>query len=331
MAPSGVKGFSYVPMYMEDKVQKRISVADVDPLLLYGRRDAHLTAIERRFSVKVVARGEEVTLEGEPGSVEQAASLLEKLKGLIREARLDEADVRFALDFLSEEGRLPPPEVVLSTRRGPIRPRSVGQYLYIQAIRSYDVVFGIGPAGTGKTYLAVAMAVAALKERKVSKIVLSRPAVEAGESLGFLPGDLLEKVDPYLRPLYDALEDMLPPDKLKALLESRTIEVIPLAYMRGRTLNSAFAILDEAQNTLPVQMKMFLTRLGIASKAVITGDITQIDLPDPGASGLVQIQKILAGVEGVKFVYLSEQDVVRHKLVRDIIRAYDRFKGEATG
>ena len=317
---------------MEDKVQKRISVAGVDPLLLYGRRDAHLTAIERKFSVKVVARGEEVMLEGEPDSVEQAANLLEKLKGLIeRGTRLDETDVSFALDFLSEEGKLPPPEVVLSTHRGPIRPRSVGQYLYIQAIRSYDVVFGIGPAGTGKTFLAVAMAVAALKERKVSKIVLSRPAVEAGESLGFLPGDLLEKVDPYLRPLYDALEDMLPPDKLKTLLESRTVEVIPLAYMRGRTLNSAFAILDEAQNTLPVQMKMFLTRLGIGSKAVITGDITQIDLPDPGASGLVQIQKILAGVEGVKFVYLSEQDVVRHKLVRDIIRAYDRFKGEATG
>lgn len=317
---------------MEDKVQKRISVAGVDPLLLYGKRDAHLMAIEQKFSVKVVARGEEVMLEGEPGSVEQAAGLLEKLKGLIeRGTRLDEADIGFALDFLSEEGKLPPPEIVLSTRRGSIRPRSVGQYLYIQAIRSYDVVFGIGPAGTGKTYLAVAMAVAALKERKVSKIVLSRPAVEAGESLGFLPGDLLEKVDPYLRPLYDALEDMLPPDKLKALLESRTVEVIPLAYMRGRTLNSAFAILDEAQNTLPVQMKMFLTRLGIGSKAVITGDITQIDLPDPGASGLVQIQKILGGVEGVKFVYLSDQDVVRHKLVRDIIKAYDRFKGKATG
>jgi len=313
-----------------EKVQKRISVAGVDPLLLYGRRDAHLTAIEQRFSVKVVARGEEVMVEGEPGRVEQAAGLLEKLKSLLESgARLDEVDLQVALEYLSEEGgRLLVPEVVLSTRRGSIRPRSVGQYLYVQAIRSYDVVFGIGPAGTGKTYLAVATAIAALKERKVSKIVLSRPAVEAGESLGFLPGDFLEKVDPYLRPLYDALEDMLPSEKLKVLLESRTIEVIPLAYMRGRTLNNAFAILDEAQNTVPVQMKMFLTRLGVGSKAVVTGDITQIDLPDPRSSGLVQIQKILADVEGVKFVYLSEQDVVRHRLVREIIKAYDRFKEE---
>ncbi|RKY62435.1 MAG: hypothetical protein DRP95_01535 [Candidatus Latescibacterota bacterium] len=317
---------------MGEKVRKRISVAGVDPLLLYGRRDAHLAAIERRFSVKVVARGEEVMVEGDPGRVEQAAGLLEKLKGLLENGvMLDEMDLQVALEYLSEEkGGLLVPEVILSTRRGPIRPRSVGQYLYVQAIRSYDVVFGIGPAGTGKTYLAVAMAVAALRERKVSKIVLSRPAVEAGESLGFLPGDFLEKVDPYLRPLYDALEDMLPPEKLKALLENRTIEVIPLAYMRGRTLNNAFAILDEAQNTLPVQMKMFLTRLGVGSKAVVTGDVTQIDLPDPKSSGLVQIQKILADVEGVKFVYLSEQDVVRHRLVREIIKAYDRFKDGGT-
>ncbi|HEX9912505.1 MAG TPA: PhoH family protein, partial [candidate division Zixibacteria bacterium] len=209
-----------------------------------------------------------------------------------------------------------------------IQPRTVGQRDYVRAMDQYDIVFSIGPAGTGKTYLAVAKAVAALKNKQVIRLVLVRPAVEAGESLGFLPGDIRAKVDPYLRPVYDALHDMLSAEKIRKLMELGIIEIVPLAFMRGRTLNSAYVILDEAQNTTVAQMKMFLTRLGVNSKAVITGDITQIDLEDKKASGLVQIQKILAGIKGIEFIYLTERDVVRHKLVQDIIKAYDRYEAE---
>ncbi|MCJ7498050.1 MAG: PhoH family protein [candidate division Zixibacteria bacterium] len=209
-----------------------------------------------------------------------------------------------------------------------IQPRTVKQRDYVRAMDQYDIVFSIGPAGTGKTYLAVAKAVAALKNKQVIRLVLVRPAVEAGENLGFLPGDIRAKVDPYLRPVYDALHDMLSAEKIRKLMELGIIEIVPLAFMRGRTLNSAYVILDEAQNTTVAQMKMFLTRLGVNSKAVITGDITQIDLEDKKASGLVQIQKILAGIEGIEFIYLSEKDVLRHKLVQDIIKAYDRYESE---
>ncbi|HTO93710.1 MAG TPA: PhoH family protein, partial [Bacteroidota bacterium] len=204
-----------------------------------------------------------------------------------------------------------------------------GARAYVSAVRANDIVFAIGPAGTGKTYMAVALAVAALKNSEITKIVLTRPAVEAGESLGFLPGDLKEKVDPYLRPLYDALDDMLPPEKLRNYIEKRIIEIAPLAYMRGRTLNNAFVILDEAQNASAMQMKMFLTRLGPNSRAIVTGDITQIDLPGTTSSGLVQIQEVLRGVEGIAFVYFDRNDVVRHRLVKDIIDAYDRYSGRA--
>jgi phosphate starvation-inducible PhoH-like protein len=213
-----------------------------------------------------------------------------------------------------------------------IRPKSAGQKKYVRLVKKNDIVFAVGPAGTGKTYLAVALAVASLKSNEAARIVLTRPAVEAGESLGFLPGDLKEKIDPYLRPLYDALDDMIAPDKLKGYLEKRIIEIAPLAYMRGRTLNNAFVILDEAQNASAMQMKMFLTRLGPNSRAIVTGDVTQIDLPNRAASGLVQIQQVLTGIDGIAFVYLDRNDVVRHRLVKDIIDAYERFQdGDPNG
>lgn len=218
--------------------------------------------------------------------------------------------------------------VILYTKKNAIKPRSEGQLAYYRSTQNNDIVFAIGPAGTGKTYLAVAVAVSKLKEKEVERIILCRPAVEAGESLGFLPGDLRDKVDPYLRPLYDALYEMVPLDKLKRQLESHVIEIAPLAYMRGRTLNNAFVILDEAQNTTPLQMKMFLTRLGANSKAIITGDITQIDLPAKATSGLVQITQILQNVEGIDFIFLTDKDVVRHKLVRKIINAYQDFNNQ---
>jgi phosphate starvation-inducible PhoH-like protein len=219
--------------------------------------------------------------------------------------------------------------VILYTKNQIIRAKTPGQREYLKQVRNNDIVFAVGPAGTGKTYMAVAFAVASLKNNEITKIVLTRPAVEAGESLGFLPGDLKEKVDPYLRPLYDALDDMLPGEKLRAYLEKRIIEIAPLAYMRGRTLNNAFVILDEAQNASAMQMKMFLTRLGPNSRAIVTGDITQIDLPNRMSSGLVQIQEVLRGIEGIAFVYFDRNDVVRHRLVKDIIDAYDKYHNDA--
>ncbi|MCD6169979.1 MAG: PhoH family protein [Candidatus Latescibacteria bacterium] len=322
------------------KISKRISIGDIDPIFLYGHHDCNLARLEERFGVKVIARGEHITFQGEDENVQRVSGLFSLLLERIHHGydpnNLDLVSTLECLDSstsaqvdLDEKKRLSEPavmssSVILASNRKVIRTKTPGQQDYVMAIREYDVVFSIGPAGTGKTYLAVAMALAALKSKEVDRIILVRPAVEAGESLGFLPGDMENKVDPYLRPLYDALYDMLSTEKLRRLLDMRTIEIAPLAYMRGRTLNQSFVILDEAQNTTTNQMKMFLTRLGIGSKAVVNGDITQIDLPDPKASGLIQIQHILFGVKGIKFVYLTEKDVVRHRLVRDIIKAYDQ-------
>jgi len=311
------------------KVSEKISAAGVDLLSLYGQHDSNLEALAKKFDVKIVARGEEITLEGERAEVTKASNALRGLMLLVeKNHRISDIDL---LNVIESSERMAPGEpergdVILSTRGGAIRPKTPGQERYVAAIEEYDIVFGIGPAGTGKTYLAVEKAVAALKRHEISRIVLARPAVEAGESLGFLPGDLMEKVNPYLAPLYDALRDMLTAERLRHLLDVKTIEVIPLAFMRGRTINHAYVILDEAQNTTAMQMKMFLTRLGVNSKAIITGDITQVDLPDKKTSGLIQIQEILSGIEGIKFVYLTKKDVVRHKLVQEIVKAYELYE-----
>ena len=280
-------------------------------------------------------------MQGDKYEVEQIERVVKELVFILNKNKsLTTNDVETVIDLVSSSTepsngitqkelsseREDAENVVLFTKDGMIKAKSEGQRRYIRAIQKNDIVFGIGPAGTGKTYLAVAAAVAALKNRQVTKIILTRPAVEAGESLGFLPGDLREKVDPYLRPLYDALDDMIPADKLKMYIERRIIEIAPLAYMRGRTLNNAFVILDEAQNASSLQMKMYLTRLGANSKSVVTGDVTQIDLPFNAISGLVEIQSILKKIEGVAFVYFDKNDVVRHKLVKDIIDAYEDYK-----
>ncbi len=318
--------------------ERKLELRGVDAMQLLGYNDAHLQLIEDRFDATVTVRGEQIVLRGSREEVVRLEKIFKELIYILsKNGNLSANDVDTVIDLVSVNGsghEMVPPEsaeeadqALLYTRVGIIRPRTHGQRTYIQQIRTHDFVFGIGPAGTGKTYLAVAMAVVALKNRDVTKIVLARPAVEAGESLGFLPGDLREKVDPYLRPLYDALDDMLTADKLKSYMEKRIIEIVPLAYMRGRTLHNAFVILDEAQNATAIQMKMFLTRLGANSRAIITGDITQIDLPQKTTSGLVQIQDVLQKVPGVAFAYLTKNDVVRHRLVKDIIEAYDRFNG----
>ncbi len=291
--------------------------------------------IESQFDSKIIARGDNVIIQGTEKEISQLEALFNALLTYIKKnEELPEKYVLYAISLVKEGEEDTPeslqaPSLVTSIfTREVIQPRTVGQKEYVQAMEEYDMVFSIGPAGTGKTYLAVAKAVAALKSKLVTRLVLVRPAVEAGESLGFLPGDIRAKVDPYLRPVYDALHDMLSADKIRRLMELGIIEIVPLAFMRGRTLNHAYVILDEAQNTTVAQMKMFLTRLGVNSRAIITGDITQIDLVDKKSSGLVQIQKILAGIQGIEFVYLTEKDVVRHKLVQDIIRAYERFESE---
>jgi len=289
-----------------------------------------LALIEKNYGISLVVRGEKLLLEGPSAAVTQAGELLTHLVARLRQApRLSSEEVR---SLIARERRSADPETsteedgVMRTYRAAVRARSSGQAQYLQAIEDHDIVFAIGPAGTGKTYLAVAAAVAALRQKQVSRIVLARPAVEAGESLGFLPGALEDKVDPYLRPLYDALQDLLEPERLRRFQDMKIIEVVPLAYMRGRTLNEAFIILDEAQNTTPQQMKMFLTRLGSRSKATITGDITQIDLPREQPSGLIEIQKILTHLPGLAFCYLSERDVIRNPLVQEIIKAYERHE-----
>jgi phosphate starvation-inducible protein PhoH and related proteins len=312
---------------MSDEITHRLSTEGVDPLALAGVNDGNLVELARRLGVRVSLRGDTLMLQGALPAVERATQVAQALVELARMGEaLDVADVdRIVSD--EAQGSLGRPaegeyKIILPGLRRVIQPKTAGQREYLQAIVQHDIVIGIGPAGTGKTYLAVAAAVDALARKRVRRIVLARPAVEAGESLGFLPGDLHEKVDPYLRPLYDALEDMMPRDRVQKAIENRTIEIAPLAYMRGRTLADAFVILDEAQNATGMQMKMFLTRLGVNSRAVITGDKTQIDLANREDSGLLQVERILPGIEGIGFCYLGDTDVVRHRLVRDIIRAY---------
>jgi len=314
---------------MSDDTTRRLSVEGVDQLALAGVNDGNLVELTRRLGVRVALRGDALTVQGPAAAVERAAPVAQAMVDLARMGEtLDVHDVeRLVLEGeVGTLGEAPAAggdvKIILPGLRRVIQPKTTGQREYLQLVMQHDIVVGIGPAGTGKTYLAVAAAVDALARKRVRRIVLARPAVEAGENLGFLPGDLQEKVDPYLRPLYDALEDMMPRDRVQKALETRTIEIAPLAYMRGRTLSDAFVILDEAQNATGMQMKMFLTRLGVNSRAVITGDKTQIDLPNREDSGLLQIERILPGIEGIGFCYLADTDVVRHRLVRDIIRAY---------
>ena len=311
---------------MADDITHRVSTEGADPLLLAGVNDANLVELQRLLAgLRVAFRGDTLSLTGSTELIERATPVVQGMLDLVR---MGEPVTLDDIQRLASDGPMEPAtaesdgRIVLPGLRRAIVPKTQGQRDYLQAIAGHDIVVGIGPAGTGKTYLAVAKAVEALARKRVKRIILARPAVEAGESLGFLPGDLQAKVDPYLRPLYDALEDMMPHDRVQRALESRTIEIAPLAYMRGRTLADAFIILDEAQNATGAQMKMFLTRLGVNSKTVVTGDKTQIDLPRREDSGLVQVERVLPGIEGIAFCYLNEADVVRHRLVREIIRAY---------
>jgi len=305
-----------------------------DPVLvrlLCGEHDNNVKLIDAALAVTVSVRGHEITIGGAAEAVSAAKRLLQNLYFILEsDHALSGDDVQRAITMIGENDEANPRDVLLDTilvsyKRRPIHPKSIVQKLYADAIRSYDMVIGIGPAGTGKTYLAMAMALASFMKKEVDRIILTRPAVEAGEKLGFLPGDLYEKVNPYLRPLYDALHDMMEMEKVVDFLRQGIIEVAPLAFMRGRTLNDSFVILDEAQNTTSEQMKMFLTRLGFNSKAVITGDVTQTDLPAGKTSGLIEAQRVLAGVPGIRFVYFSEKDVVRHPLVQEIIKAYESY------
>ncbi len=321
---------------MSQAVSRKIMFEDQQECLqLVGEKDHNLKLLRDSFPVTLVARGNEIILTGEPLEVSHATQVIERLRGHLKkgyEGYLQPGAVKkFIAEAkghpLEEEG--PTRETILvSSHKKPIFARSDNQHKYVEAIKAKDIVFGIGPAGTGKTYLAMAMAVAALRNGEVERLILTRPAVEAGEKLGFLPGDLQDKVDPYMRPLYDALYDMVEYEKLQRLFHQRTVEVAPLAYMRGRTLSNAFIIMDEAQNTSPEQMKMFLTRMGTGSKVVVTGDVTQIDLPLGKSSGLIEIQHILSKVKGIEFVFFSPKDVVRHQLVKDILEAYHSHEEE---
>jgi len=300
--------------------------------LLVGEHDAHLRALERLLDCDITLRGNRLTLDGTAAEVERGQAVVDELLALLRSGQsLDDSTLRLAASLSSQRsdwGRQLEDivsDVILEHRGRRIRPKTVNQKAYVDAIRKNTITFGIGPAGTGKTYLAMAMATAALLSGEVARIILTRPAVEAGEKLGFLPGGLMEKVDPYLRPLFDALYDMMDPERLAEHLQRGTIEVAPLAYMRGRTLNDSLIVLDEAQNTSPEQMKMFLTRLGFGAKMIVTGDITQIDLPRGQLSGLVNVCEVLASVPDIAFVYFDSHDVVRHKLVQDIVSAYKRY------
>lgn len=296
---------------------------------LFGVHDQNIKYLESLLDVRIDARGQDVSIDGDPADVETAQRILEDFSDLFKEGKhFTDKELREAFAQIAEDRAFSLRDYFTKARFNPagkkqVAPKSANQRKYIQAIQDSDVVFGIGVAGTGKTYLAVAMAVQALMQKQVNRIVLARPAVEAGEKLGFLPGDLQDKVDPYLRPLYDALFDLIDYERVTRLLEKRVIEVAPLAFMRGRTLSDAFIILDEAQNTTSEQMKMFLTRIGFGSKAVITGDVTQVDLPTGKRSGLIEAERILSKLEGIEFVYFTDKDVVRHRLVQMIIRAYE--------
>ncbi|MEE4602381.1 MAG: PhoH family protein [Desulfobacteraceae bacterium] len=319
----------------ENSKIKQISLdfSDIDlAQQLFGEHNENLKRIAKATDATINARGNTVFIYGEKIAARLADNILKQLYSLLKEGYpIHTNDIDYAVRILSADDRVRLKEIFLdkvyiTSKKNTVTPKSRAQKEYIEAIRNYDIAFGIGPAGTGKTYLAMAMAVSALSKGIVSRIILTRPAVEAGESLGFLPGDLAEKVDPYLRPLYDALHDMMRFEKVAMLMQKGIIEVAPIAFMRGRTLNDSFVILDEAQNTTTEQMKMFLTRIGFNSKAVITGDITQIDLPAEKASGLVETKNILQGIEGIKFVFFTKKDVVRHKLVQEIIRAYEELE-----
>ena len=311
---------------------RRIAVPEDGVETLFGTYDENLRQLESTFGVRIRTQGHDLIVEGDPDNEARVERTVTELASLMREGyRVSNGDVKTAAQLVSEDSAVALKDYLV---RGPARsagkrqvaPKSVNQRRYLEAIDQHDIVFGIGPAGPGKTYLAMAQAVAFLLQKKVNRIVLARPAVEAGEKLGFLPGDLQEKVNPYLRPLYDALYDMLETDRVERLLERGTVEIAPLAFMRGRTLNDAFVILDEAQNTTVEQMKMFLTRLGFGSKAVVTGDVTQIDLPTGKLSGLVEAMKIVSQVDGIAFVHFDDRDVVRHKLVAQIVKAYEAWQ-----
>ena len=299
---------------------------------LFGERNRNLQKVADIIDVTVNTRGSTVFVQGDRIAAELAQNLLNQLYGLLQDGYpIHPNDIDYAVRILSGDDSINLKEIFLdkvyiTSQKGMVTPKSLAQKNYIEAVRKFDIVFGIGPAGTGKTYLAMAMAVASLTKGEVSRIILTRPAVEAGEALGFLPGDLAEKVDHYLRPLYDALHDMMRFEKVSALMQKGVIEVAPIAFMRGRTLNDSFIILDEAQNTTSEQMKMFLTRIGFNSKAVITGDITQIDLPSEKTSGLIETKNILQGIKGIEFVFFSKTDVVGHKLVQEIIHAYEELE-----
>lgn len=320
---------------MITKAEMKISLEEIkDAANLFGHHDENIHLIQKAFNVSIVLREDNLIISGEQGYVEQAAQVLTQLSELSALGQIVTArDVQYTIGLVREGqgekiGDLASDVVIVTFRGKLVRPKTHGQKRYVNAINKFDVVFGIGPAGTGKTYLAVAMAARALKDKIVNRLVITRPAVEAGEKLGFLPGDLQEKVNPYLRPVYDALYDILGTDKTQKLMEKNVIEIAPLAYMRGRTLDDAFIILDEAQNTTPEQMKMFLTRLGFGSKAVITGDVTQVDLPRGQFSGLLEAKNILSNVEGISFQFMTGEDVMRHQLVQRIIYAYEKANEE---
>ena len=312
---------------------RKITIPDEGIETLFGSYDENLKHLESLFNVRIRTNGHEVIVEGEPADVARAERVLDQLGTLIRGGyKLAKGDVRTASQLVAQDDSVELADYFLrgaarTSGKRQVVPKSVNQRKYLDAIDRNDIVFGIGPAGTGKTYLAMAQAVSFLLAKRISRVILARPAVEAGEKLGFLPGDLQEKVNPYLRPLYDALYDMIDLERAERLLERGTIEVAPIAFMRGRTLNDAFVILDEAQNTTSEQMKMFLTRLGFGSKAVITGDITQIDLPPGRTSGLVEAMKVVGNIDGISFIHFDEKDVVRHQLVQQIVKAYESYGG----
>jgi len=325
---------------MPQQVEREFGLENTDPVLFYGANDRNLKIVEKYFSVILIGRGNTVKINGDEDDVHRVEELFSELVFLInKHHKLSRADLMTAIQIIKGESEQQHPyslkeeldSVLVFTPYGYVKPNTPGQINFVQTVRNNDIVFCIGPAGTGKTYLAVAMAISYLNQKRVNKIVLARPAVEAGESLGYLPGDYKEKINPYLSPLYDALMDMLPPDTLKKQIDKGVIEVIPLAFMRGRTLNNAFVLLDEGQNCTFLQMKMFLTRLGPNSKSIINGDVTQIDLQRPADSGLTGIKEILCGIDGIGFVYLNADDVVRHKLVKEIINAYAKGDSRENG
>ena len=314
---------------------RKISVPEDHIETLFGSYDENLRQLESTFDVQIRTQGHDLLVDGTPANEEKVARTVNQLGALLREGyRVSNGEVKTAAQLVAEDSDVELRDflvrgAVVSAGKRQVAPKSVNQRRYLEAIDKHDIVFGIGPAGTGKTYLAMAQAVTNLLQKKVSRIILARPAVEAGEKLGFLPGDLTQKIDPYLRPMYDALYEMMGFDKVGRLIERHVIEIAPLAFMRGRTLNESFIILDEAQNTTPEQMKMFVTRIGFGSKAVVTGDITQIDLPSGRASGLIHARTVMDGVDGISFISFTEKDVVRHPLVQKIVSAYDRFERAA--